>query len=190
MALVWPVVVGLALALAAGGKLQRLATLRWRGVWLFYGAFAIRVVAFPFNFLPWHTPEHTAKILYFVSYAVLAVAVAMNARLPGVAVVTTGMFMNIAAIAANGGHMPALESALRGAGLHFRVSRNSAVFDHPRLPWLIDRWAVPDWIPWGTIFSVGDIVVAVGAIVFAFGATGVLERFRPSGDDETVAATT
>jgi hypothetical protein len=174
MSLVWPVLVGLALAVAAGGKLGRLASLRWRGLWLFYVAFAIRVAAFPFYFLPWRTPAGTAKVLYFVSYGILVVAVALNARIPGVAIVATGMLMNIVAISANAGHMPALRSALRAAGLHFAVSRNSAVADHARLPWLIDRWAAPGWVPWANVFSIGDVLVAVGAVVFALVATDAL----------------
>lgn len=188
MSLVWPVVVGLALALALGGKLQRLTTLRWRALWLFYVALAIRIVAFPFSFLPWHTPEGAAKVLYLVSFGVLVLAVALNARLPGVAVVAVGMLSNIVAVCANGGHMPALRSALEGAGLHFTVSRNSAVLAHPHLPWLIDRWAVPAWVPWGTVFSVGDVIVAVGAVVFALTATGALARLRPRRAAATAAS--
>jgi heme/copper-type cytochrome/quinol oxidase subunit 1 len=188
VSLVWPVAAGLVLALALGGRLQRLARLRWRGLWLFYVALAVRIVAFPFAFLPWRTPEGTAKVLYLASYAILVVAVALNFRIPGVAVVATGMALNVLAISVNEGHMPALPSALRGAGLHFTRSRNSEVFAHPRLPWLIDRWAVPSWIPWGSIFSVGDVIVAVGAVCFALLATGALDRFRPRRGRGTAVA--
>jgi hypothetical protein len=190
MSLVWPVLAGLALALALGGRLQRLAALRWRALGLFYVALAIRIVAFPFSFLPWHTQEGVAKILYFVSYGVLVLAVALNARIPGVAVVALGMTLNILAISANGGHMPALRSALEGAGLHFTVSRNSAVLGHPSLPWLIDRWAVPSWIPWGSVFSVGDVIVAAGAIFFALTATGALRKPRRRGGATQAAPST
>lgn len=179
MSLVWPVLVGFALALAAGGKLQRLATLRWRWLWLFYLALGIRIVAFPFSFLPWHTPEGAAKVLYLVSYGVLVLAVGLNGRIPGVAVVATGMLLNVVAISANGGHMPAVPAALRAAGLHFTQSRNSEVLAHPHLSWLIDRWAAPGWVPWANVFSVGDVIVAVGTVVFALLATGALDRFRP-----------
>lgn len=179
MSLVWPVLAGLAVALVLGGKLQRLAALRWHGLWLFYAALAIRIVAFPFYFLPWRTPETPAKVLYFVSYGLLVFAVALNARIPGVAVVATGMTLNLVAIAANSGHMPALPSALRAAGLHFRHSRNSEIAVHAHLPWLIDRWAAPDWIPRANVFSVGDVIVGIGSVVFALMATGALTRWTP-----------
>ena len=33
------------------------------------------------------------------------------------------------------------------------------------MPWLIDRWAAPDWIPLANVFSVGDVIIALGAFV-------------------------
>jgi hypothetical protein len=88
------------------------------------------------------------------------------------------MASNLAAIVTNGGHMPALPSALRAAGHVFTQNRNSAVLSHPQLSWLIDRWAAPQWIPQANVFSVGDVAIATGGLVFALAATGVLERFR------------
>jgi hypothetical protein len=70
--------------------------------------------------------------------------------------------------------MPALPSALRAAGLHFEQSRNSTAASAPNLSWLVDRWAAPDWVPWANVFSVGDVLIAVGGFVFALVATGAL----------------
>ena len=73
------------------------------------------------------------------------------------------MLCNLVAILANGGHMPALPSALADAGLTYDGVRNNSVRDaSPSLPWLVDRWAAPGWVPWGTVFSVGDVLIAVG----------------------------
>ena len=57
----------------------------------------------------------------------------------------------------------------------------TAVLPSPHLAWLVDRWAAPAWIPWGNVFSVGDVLIAAGGLVFALGATGVLRvaRLRP-----------
>lgn len=81
------------------------------------------------------------------------------------------MFLNIVAVLANGGHMPALPRALRAAGL-VHVHYNSSIAAAPNLPWLVDRWAVPRFIHLGNVFSVGDVVIAVGAIVLVFSAMG------------------
>jgi hypothetical protein len=103
----------------------------------------------------------------------------VNVRAPGVPVIFAGMLSNILAISFNGGHMPALPSALRGAGLHFSVSNNSARMAHPHLAWLVDRWAAPGWVPWGNVFSVGDVIIGIGSVVFAVVATGALARWTP-----------
>ena len=72
--------------------------------------------------------------------------------------------------------MPALPSALRGAGLSFAENRNSLRAAHPHLGWLVDRWAAPGWVPHANVYSVGDVLIAIGAVVFALAATGALDR--------------
>jgi hypothetical protein len=190
MSLVWPVVFGLVLAVGLGGRLSKIAELRLRGVWLFYVALALQFAAFPLHWMPWRTEAETGKILWLVSYGVIALAMLPNLRLPGVGVVAVGMLSNIAAIAANGGRMPALPSALQDAGLVFHVSRNSARMHDPHLAWLVDRWAAPDWLPWGNVFSVGDVAIAIGAVILALHATGVFERWlrrRPGAEPAPAA---
>jgi hypothetical protein len=187
MALVLPLLAGLALAPLLGGRLAKLGDLRLRLVGAFYIAIALQLVAFPFAALPWRTSDRAGVVLWLCSYGVFAAAAASNLRVPGMALVVAGMLSNLAAILANGGHMPALPSALRAAGLHFTTNRNSTVAASPHLGWLVDRWAVPDWVPWGNVFSVGDVLIAAGGLLFVLGATGALRlrrrpALRPLGD--------
>ena len=179
MALAWPLLLGLAVAPLLGGRWSKLGELdlRWPG--LFYAAIGLQLVAFPFSALPWRTPDRAAVVLWLVSYGLFIVAVAANARLAGIPLVAIGMASNLAAILTNGGHMPALPSALHAAGHYFQQSRNSAMLSHPNLPWLVDRWAAPDWVPHANVFSVGDVFIAAGGLVFALAATGALDRLRP-----------
>jgi len=165
MSLALPVVAALALGLALGGRLGNLAQLRLRAVWLFFAAFALQVVAFPFTFLPWRTDETVASALWLVSYALLVAAAGLNLRIPGVAIVTLGMGSNVAAIVANGGTMPVLPEAMYEAGRQEATLNNSTAAADPHLAWLVDRWAAPDWVPLANVFSVGDVVIAAGAVV-------------------------
>ena len=178
MALAWPLVIGLAIAPLLGGRWSRLGELdlRWPG--LFYVAIALQVIAFPVRVLPWSTPDRAAVILWIISYGLFIVAIAVNAKLPGIPLVAVGMASNLAAILTNGGHMPALPSALHAAGHHVVVNRNSAMLSQPNLSWLVDRWAVPAWVPYGNVFTAGDVLIATGGFVFALAATGALDRFR------------
>jgi hypothetical protein len=176
MALAWPLLAGLVLGRLLGGRWTRLGELRLRLVGLFYVAIGLQIVAFPVSALPWRTPDRAAVVLWLVSYGLFAVGAAANLRIPGVPLITVGMLSNVVAIVSNGGHMPALPSALRAAGLHFRQSRNSTALPDPHLSWLVDRWAAPDWVPWGNVFSVGDVAIAVGGFVFGLVATGAFRH--------------
>ena len=178
MALALPLVIGLGLAPLLGGRWSRLGELRLRWVALFYVGIALQIVAFPMSRLPWRTPDRTAIVLWLVSYGLFAIAAAVNFRIPGVPLIAVGMVSNVAAIVSNGGHMPALPSALRAAGLHFTQSRNSERLIAPHLPWLVDRWGAPEWVPLANVFSVGDVLIALGGFVFALVATGAVARIR------------
>lgn len=180
MVLVLAVAVGLVLGRLLGGRVAALADLRLRGVWLFYVAIGLQVLGYPSGILPWSIGNSLATGLWLVSYAFLIAAVAVNVRLTGAAIVGLGMLSNLAAVLANGGHMPARASALRAAGVLYRgVHNNSAVASHANLSWLIDRWPVPAWIPMGNVYSVGDVLIAVGGVVLVVAGMGVRLRRRP-----------
>jgi len=178
LALALPLLAGFALAPLLGGRWSRIGTLRVRVVWLFYVAIVLQLVAFPVKVLPWHTSDRIGVVLWLISYGLFSAAVAGNVRIPGIPLIAAGLVSNLVAILSNGGHMPALPSALRAAGMHFATShnRNSTVLPSPHVALLVDRWAAPAWVPWANVFSVGDVLIALGGLVFALGATGALRR--------------
>jgi Family of unknown function (DUF5317) len=179
VALALPLLIGFAVAPLLGGSWRRLAKLRIRSVWIFYVAIAMQLVAFPVKVMPWHTSDRIGVVLWLVSYGVFAAGIAANYReVPGMVLIAAGLVSNLTAILANGGHMPALPSALRGAGLHFSQSRNSAEMAAPHLSWLVDRWAAPSWVPWANVFSVGDVLIAMGGFIFVLGATRAIRPIR------------
>jgi hypothetical protein len=174
VALALPLLAGFALAPLLGGRWGRLAELRLHLLWVFYAAIALQLVAFPFNALPWRTSQQTGIVLWLCSYALFLLCTVCNLRLPGLPLIAAGMLSNVTAVIANGGHMPALPAALRAAGLHYTISRNSKAAVSPHLAWLVDRWAAPSWVPWANVFSVGDLLIAAGGLILALGATGAL----------------
>jgi hypothetical protein len=178
VALVFPFLLGLAVSVVLGGDLRRLADLRLRGIRLFYGAVALQLAAFPFGPLPWHVPDRAGSALWLASYALLLAAAAANVRVPGVGLVAAGMLANVVAVVANGGHMPVRRAAMRAAGLDYTVHNNSAALAHPRLEWLVDRWAAPHWVPLANVYSVGDALIALGGFVFALAVTRAVTRRR------------
>jgi hypothetical protein len=173
MALAFPVLLAMGAGLVLGGRLGALADLSLRAPWLFLAAIALQLVAFPVAVLPWTTEETLASALWVVSYGLLVVAAVLNRRVTGVPVVALGMGLNLVAILANHGTMPVTYEAMRAAGRSEAVQANSTASSDPALPWLVDRWAAPDWIPYANVFSVGDVVIAVGAFVLVLSAMGV-----------------
>jgi hypothetical protein len=179
MVLLLAVGLGIAVGLVLGGRLSRLADLRLRAVWLFYVAIGLQIVAFPSQTLPWSIGDRMAVGLWLLSYACLVVAALCNLRVRGAAIVGLGMASNLIAVIANGGHMPGLRSALRAAGHTYTGSHNNEIVaSHPHLAWLVDRWAVPQWIPGGNVYSVGDVLIAVGAVVMVSAAMGASRPLR------------
>lgn len=182
---------GLALALAivliCGGKLGRLADLRLRQMSLLYAALGLQLLAFPAANAPWQPGESAAVWIAYASYVCLVAATVANRRLPGALVLGAGMLMNLIAIAVNGGHMPATAAALRAAGVSLHgVRQNSVALADPSLPWLVDRFASPRWVPFASVFSAGDVLIVIGAGMILWSATGAHLPGRTRGDQQPV----
>jgi len=170
---------GLALGLLLGGRLGRLAELRIRGVWLFYLALALQLAAFPSGLFPWTVGEGLSQGLWLASYGCLVVAALANLCVTGAPIVGAGMLANLVAILANGGEMPMTESARIGAGVGLHeVANNSVAAADPQLPWLVDRFAAPSWVPVAHVFSVGDVLIIAGIVVLLTAAMGPRVRAR------------
>ena len=173
MVLVLGIIAGLIAGFAGGGRIDRIADLALRGAPLFFAAFVLQLIAFPSGILPFAIADSVATTLWLCSYALLVALALLNRRVRGFPLAIAGMFSNLAAVLANHGHMPALPSALAAAGTPIeRVHNNSVVADNPHLAWLIDRWGAPEWVPLANVYSVGDVLLALGAVVIVSAAMG------------------
>jgi Family of unknown function (DUF5317) len=157
--------VGLVVGRLLGGRIGRLADTRIVARELVFVALGLQVIAFPFDFLPWTTPSILSRILWLGSFALLILMLVLNRTLRGALIVAAGLTCNVVAVVANGGLMPVRPGALEAAGTSYHVHNNSIQLGHPHLSLLIDRWAVPHWLPLGNVFSVGDVLIALGTVV-------------------------
>ena len=112
--------------------------------------------------------------LYVLSFVLLFVTLFSNWQWFGVPVLTMGAVLNFVAIAANGGHMPVsgnqMQSTLGAAQVEAvqagQTLTNVAVAtQHTRLAFLGDLIPMPSWLPFANVFSVGDAIIAFGAIL-------------------------
>jgi len=169
MFLLYAVIAGLVVGLALGGRLGGLAELRFRWSGVMLAGLLVQVVLFT-DFVAQRVGGLGPPI-YVVSTAAVLVAVLRNLAIPGMPLVVAGAVSNLAAIVANGGFMPVSSGALAALGRSpATIYSNSAVVADPALWPLTDIFALPRFIPFANVFSVGDVLLAVGvaaAIVVA-----------------------
>ena len=176
MFILYAVLIGLIVGLALGGRPTGLAAIPFRWAPLVFVGFAAQVILF--------SAPVTERIgdlgapLYVLSTGLVLVALGRNLRVPGMPIVAVGALANFAAIVANGGFMPAAPAAL--AAVHREVASvysNSAVLPDPALGPLTDLFALPGWLPFANVFSVGDVLIGLGVAAVIVGAM----RRSPSG---------
>ena len=154
--------------LLLGGRLGRFAVLRLHGTEVVSTAFVVQAAAV--SLLP--GPRRLLAVLHVGSYVAAAGFVVLNRRVPGVLLVGLGGLSNGVTIALNGGTLPAAPGALARAGLAGPGAPtasaatdfvNSGIVEQPHLAFLGDVFAVPAGWPLANVFSVGDLLVVLGA---------------------------
>jgi hypothetical protein len=159
--ILYAIPLGVIIGLLTGGRLERLGEARFRWAPLALAGLLTQLIVF---FGP--VAERVGDLgvpLYVGSTALVLAAVLRNVAIPGLALVALGAVSNLAAIVANGGYMPASPGALAALGREINTGySNSAVVEAPALAPLTDLFALPAWLPWANLFSVGDVLIAAG----------------------------
>jgi hypothetical protein len=164
---------GILLGFLLGGSVSGLVDLLGiRSLWLAYAAITLQIVAFPSGVFPWSTPDGVARGLWLASYVLLAALVIRNRAVQGVLLIGFGQACFVIAVVANGGHMPVTRGALAASGRSYDLHNNSISLVHPHLSWLVDRWAVASWAPFGNVYSIGDYLIGTGLLVTLVVAMG------------------
>lgn len=170
MFILYAIPLGILLGYLIGGRLEHLASVPFSWPWLAVGGLFVQVVLFS-GALDGMLTDGAGAAIYVASTAAVLVAVIRNVRLAGMPLVALGAASNLAAIVANGGVMPTTAAALAAAGLDPADGfSNSAIVADPSLAILTDLFALPSWVPFANVFSVGDVLLGVGvSAVIALG---------------------
>jgi Family of unknown function (DUF5317) len=148
----------------ARGRLGALADLRFRARGVLFAAILAQVLIISV------VPQGSAALhdaVHLGTYLAVAAFVVANRRIPWVWLIALGGALNFTAIAANGGVMPAAPRALSAAGLVVDPSEftNSGAVAHPHLQLLGDVFWLPSSWPVNNVFSVGDVLIVLGALL-------------------------
>lgn len=172
--------VAIGLGYLSGGRLSWLSGIKVRWFPLALVGLALQTVPVPGNRWP--------LVLLYVSFVLLVVFAVKNLKVTGFAVITVGIILNFAVIAANGG-MPVSKQSLIDSGqtstladLNSGGAKHHLIRAEDRLTFLADVTAIP--APVSQSVSLGDL--------FTYGGVGLLivaaMRRRPDDVAEPAAA--
>jgi hypothetical protein len=186
MFILYALPIGLLAGLALGGRLEGLGRLQFRWGWVFAIGLVVQLVLFS-DYVGW-----VGMPIYVGSTLLVALVVVANYPIAGMPIAAAGAFSNLAAIVANGGYMPASESALTALTKIVKGTyTNSSFVEHPNLPWLTDIFAMPAWLPAANVFSIGDVLIGLGVVVViaaAMRSSGVPHGSAGSGAPDSAGA--
>jgi len=174
MLLLWSIPLGITIGYLRGGRLANLGRVKLRAPWLILLALMVQLLIFP---LGPREPliNFATEQLHMASYALLVIFVLLNLREWGIVAMGLGMLLNLLAIAANGGYMPTTPERLEAAGLLEAAERlrqtgtyanNTLITPDTPLWFLGDIFYVPSWLPLANVFSLGDLLIALGLIAY------------------------
>jgi hypothetical protein len=130
------------------------------------------------------------------SQAGLLVFCLLNRHQRWVLILAAGLALNLAVIAANGGFMPLSTEAaarlipehiLRNMEIGSRIGPASKDIllpsDQMLFPWLSDRFLPPTWFPYQFAFSIGDVLISLGAFLLLGARPGFSENRQKGSSD-------
>ena len=173
--------ISLVVALARGGHISNLLALQPRHIWLLFIPLILQIIAFSPLGDSTRFGADFPRALHLASLALAAIALALNRHLPGLSLIALGLALNFIVIALNGGFMPVSATARQFAGMSPLTGRYNNVIpmnDKTILPWLGDILPLPAWMPFANVFSLGDVLITLGGLIFI--QRGLVRNQAPS----------
>lgn len=170
-----------------GGRFGALAEFRFRRASLLVIALVIQVLIV--SIIP-DIGKWISAPLHLASYAAAAIFLWSNRRVTGLWILAVGAALNAIVITVNAGVMPASARALAAVGRlpESESFENSAVIANPRIGFLGDVFRTPAGIPFANVFSIGDILIASGALITLYSLCRQPTSQEPEGNPATPVA--
>jgi hypothetical protein len=171
MILIFALLLALVLGIVRGGNVSNLQHLHLRGYGIVLGAVALQSAVI---YLPTQTNIPLRVAVLGISFGLVALFIWLNRNLPGMPLIGVGFLANLLVMMANGGHMPITYEAVVAAGYGRLASPDATgmlIFgskdillpaEQTRLGFLSDIFVIPPPFPITSVFSVGDVLIALG----------------------------
>jgi len=157
-----------------GGKFSNISSGEIKGWYFIVSSFLIEFSAVYFASKGIRIIIDGIPFIHLLSYIMLFIGLLMNFDKYPFWIITAGVFLNFLVIMANGGQMPVSIEALESMGLfdnaaaimNGRIITHTPLVDSTRLKFLSDIFAMPKFYPRPKVFSIGDVIMAVGVFVY------------------------
>jgi len=121
-----------------------------------------------------HIPDWLAAASFLTSQALLLTFALLNWRLPGMPILIFGAILNLLVVASNGGFMPisphtasqlVSQEIIQNIPTGSRFGTKDILLSpqETHLEWLADRFLTPPGFHYRVAFSLGDVLIAIGA---------------------------
>jgi hypothetical protein len=160
--IIYVIVIGIIIGYLCGGELKYITDITLYYKPLVICAIFIQLIIFSdFSFVLLLS-DIAISVLHIISYILLIAFIVLNFKIPGISVIGLGALLNSLVIFLNGGYMPSLLVKHTGA-----IDNNIIdISDKTIFPLLGDIFSLPEWLPLTNNFSIGDILIGIGACIY------------------------
>jgi len=143
--------------------------------WLVFVAVVPQIIVFQIPVIGRYAPDAVVSFILISSQVLLLGFAAANIIQRGFWILGLGLLSNFLAIVFNRGWMPISPDTVHRilptladdfplVGRRLGISKDWIYATNEiKLPWLADRYTLPEWSPYQVAFSFGDILIALGA---------------------------
>ena len=133
-----------------------------------------------------------ASVSLLASLILFSIFAWLNRQLPGMPILIVGLLLNFVVIVANGGWMPitpqtanllAGKDVLQFMNLGSRFGEKDILLpaQNIHLELLADHFLLPAWFPYKVAFSLGDVLISIGAFWLLVKSTAKLNVLNTKG---------
>lgn len=166
-------IISLIIALLRGGKIERLAEIKFRKVVFIITPFILQYALVEAGEREVGWLNHWGIYIHYTSYILLLVGIWYNRGIKEMRIFGAGILLNFLVITANNGQMPVSMEALEKAGMQdmLILLQNKSYVIHTlmvpgtKLKFLADVIPLPPPYPRPRVLSIGDVIMGAGVFL-------------------------